>query len=59
MSAGWVNTTVLAAMVLIVVGFLYIRVAARRRDGQRKSGLAKPSRAQYRKVNPKSGDLFP
>jgi hypothetical protein len=58
MSAGWVNTTVLAGIVLIVVGFLFIRIAARRRDGHRKPRLAKPSRAHYRKVNPKSGDLF-
>jgi hypothetical protein len=59
MSAGWVNATVLAGIVLIVAGFLFIRIAARRRGGHKRHGLAKPSKAQYRKVNPKSGDLFP
>lgn len=59
MSAGWVNLVVLGAILLIVATAIAIfYVAATRRGGRRKPGLAKPSKAHYRKVNPKTGDLF-
>ncbi|MBX3567086.1 MAG: hypothetical protein KF914_03455 [Rhizobiaceae bacterium] len=59
MSAGWVNLIVLIAVPLIVAGAAAIfYAAATRRGGRRKPGLAKPSKAHYRKVNPKTGDLF-
>ncbi len=60
MSAGWVNLIVLAAIPLIVATAIAIFVvAATRRGGRKGKGLAKPSKAHYRKVNPKTGDLFP
>lgn len=59
MSAGWVNLIVLVAIPLIVAGAATVSyIAATRRGGRRKPGLAKPSKAHYRKVNPKTGDLF-
>lgn len=60
MTAGWINLVVLVAMLSIVsmIGFVFYR-AATRRGGKRKPGMAKPSRAHYRKVNPKTGELFP
>ncbi|MGF7007191.1 hypothetical protein [Aminobacter sp. BE322] len=59
MSAGWVNLIVLVAVVLIVASAATIfYVAATRRGGRKKPGLAKPSKAHYRQVNPKTGDLF-
>ena len=60
MSAGWVNLIVLVAIVLIVTGFVAIRVfVATRPPGRKKPGLAKPSSEHYRHVNPKTGGLFP
>jgi hypothetical protein len=60
MSAGWVNLIVLVAIVLIVAGFVAIRVfVATRPPGRKKPGLAKPSSEHYRQVNPKTGGLFP
>ncbi|MCO5145814.1 MAG: hypothetical protein M9895_06495 [Aquamicrobium sp.] len=59
MSAGWVNLIVLVAIVMILAGIgAVFFLAATRRGGRRKAGLAKPSRAHYRRVNPKTGDLF-
>ena len=59
MSAGWVNLIVLVAIVLIVTGFVAIRIfVATRPTGQKKSGPAKPSKAHYRQVNPKTGSMF-
>ncbi|MEX4010323.1 hypothetical protein [Neoaquamicrobium sediminum] len=59
MSAGWVNLIVLVAIVLIVTGFVAIHIfVATRPTGQKKPGLAKPSKAHYRNVNPKTGTMF-
>jgi len=59
MSAGWMNLMVLAAIVLIVASTITIfYMAATRRGGRKKAGLARPSKAHYRRVNPKTGDLF-
>jgi hypothetical protein len=59
MSAGWVNLVVLIAVLLIVTCAATIfYVAAARRGGRKKPGLARPSKSHYRKVNPKTGDLF-
>lgn len=59
MSAGWVNLIALIAIPLIVASAVTIfYVAATRRGGRKKPGLAKPSKAHYRQVNPKTGDLF-
>ncbi len=59
MSAGWVNLIVLIAVVLIVASAATIfYAAATRRGGRKKPGLAKPSKAHYRKVHPKTGDLM-
>ena len=59
MSAGWVNLIVLVAIVLIVTGFVAIRVfVATRPPGRKKPGLAKPSSEHYRQVNPKTGTRF-
>lgn len=59
MSAGWVNLIVLIAIVLIVTGFVAIRIfAATRPAGRKKPGLAKPSKAHYRQINPKTGSMF-
>ena len=56
MSVGWVNLIVLIAIVLIVTGFVAIRIfVATRPTGRKKSGPAKPSKAHYRQVNPKGG----
>ncbi|WP_187970247.1 hypothetical protein [Aquibium microcysteis] len=60
MSAGFVNLVVLAAIVAIIGGaFAIFRYAATRPAGRRARGLAKPSKTAQRKVNPKTGDLFP
>ena len=60
MSAGAVNLLVLCAIVAIFAAVAAITyVAATRRGGRRSGKLAKPSRAANRKVNPKTGDLFP
>jgi hypothetical protein len=60
MSANWINVLVLAAIVAIVGGAIAIvRVAATRPAGRRAPRLAKPSKTAQRKVNPKTGDLFP
>lgn len=59
MSAGWVNLFVLVAVVLIVAIVIAIfYIAATRRGGRKMRGLAKPGKAHYRTVNPKTGDLF-
>lgn len=59
MPAGWVNLIVLIAILLIVASAATIfYVAATRRGGRKKPGLAKPSKAHYREVNPNTGDLF-
>lgn len=59
MSAEWVNLIVLMAIVLIVAGFVTIVIlAATRPAGRKKSGSAKPSKAHYRQVNPKTGSMF-
>ena len=59
MSAGWINLIVLIAIVLIVAGFVAIRFfVATRPAGRKKPGLAKPSKAHYRQVNPKTGSMF-
>ena len=59
MSDGWVNLVVLATVVMIVTGVVAdFYFAATRRGGRTKPGLAKPSKSFYRKVNPKTGDLF-
>ncbi len=60
MSAGWVNAIVLVSILLIVAGAIAIGyIAATRRGGRKTTGLVKPDKAQYRQVNPKTGDLFP
>ena len=60
MSAGWINLLVLVAIVAIVGGaFAIFRFAATRPAGRKAPGPAKPSRSAQRKVNPKTGDLFP
>jgi flagellar basal body-associated protein FliL len=59
MPAGWVNLIVLIAILLIVGSAATIfYVAATRHGGRKKPGLAKPSKAHYRQVNPKTGDMF-
>lgn len=59
MTAGWVNFMVLVSILLISAGAIAIfYIAATRRGGRKKTGLAKPSRAHYRRVNPKTGDMF-
>lgn len=59
MSAGWVNLIALAAAMLIIGGAIDVfYIAATRRGGRKKTGLAKPSKTHYRQVNPKTGDLF-
>jgi hypothetical protein len=60
MSADMVNLLVVIAVVAIVAAFIGITVFARtRRGGRPAPGHAKPSRTAQRKVNPKTGDLFP
>ncbi|MBS4019597.1 MAG: hypothetical protein KGZ68_15345 [Dechloromonas sp.] len=60
MSADFVNLIVLVAIVAIVGGAVAIvRLAATRPAGRRAPGLANPSKTAQRKVNPKTGDLFP
>nr|WP_156134597.1 hypothetical protein [Methylobacterium sp. ZNC0032] len=59
MSAGWVNLMALMAMLLIIASAVAIFfVGATRRGGRKQGGLAKPSQAHHRQVNPKTGDLF-
>lgn len=59
MSAGWIDLIVIAAIVLIVAGVAAVfRMRASRRGGRKRPGLAKPPEAHYRRVNPKTGDLF-
>ncbi len=59
MSAGWINLFVTIAILLIVASATaIIYVAATRRGGKRKAGLAKPPKAHHQRVNPKTGDLF-
>jgi hypothetical protein len=60
MSAGYVNLVVLVAILAIIGGAVAIfRFAATRPAGRRAPGVAKPSKTAQRKVNPKTGDLFP
>ncbi len=60
MSAGWVNLLVAIAIPAIVAGFVAVTYVARTRRGGRKApGLAKQSKAAQRRVNPKTGTLFP
>lgn len=60
MSAGYVNLVVLVAVLVIIGGaFAIFRSAATRPAGCRAPRLAKPSKTAQRKVNPKTGDLFP
>ena len=60
MSAGWINLLALAAIVAIVGGAIAIfRFAATRPAGRKVRGPAQPSKGARRKVNPKTGDLFP
>ena len=60
MSAGLINLVVLAAVLLIFTGIgVVFYYAATRRGGKKKPGLAQPSKAYYRQVNPKTGQLFP
>jgi hypothetical protein len=60
MSAGWVNLVVAIAIPAIVAGFVAVTYVARTRRGGRKApGLARPSRTADRKLNPKTGTLFP
>jgi len=60
MSTNLVNLLVLVGIVVIVAGAGAIfYTAATRRGGRKSSTTAKPSRASRRKVNPKTGDLFP
>lgn len=59
MPAGWINLIVILAIVVIVTAICAVfYYAATRKGGRPKPGLAKPSKAHYRKVNPKTGDLF-
>jgi hypothetical protein len=60
MSAAAINLIVLVAIVAIFAGSVYVTMAALRASGGRRGGrIAKPSRAEQRKVNPKTGELFP
>ena len=56
MSGGWVNLIVLFTILLIVAGVTTIfYIAATRRGGRSAPGSAKPSKAHYRQINPKTG----
>jgi hypothetical protein len=60
MDAGTVNLIVFVGIVLIVSSVLAVFVlAATRRGGRKVAHRGKPSKAMHRKVNPKTGDLFP
>lgn len=60
MSTGWINLLVLVAAVAVIAGAIAITwFAATRPAGRKAPGTANPSRASRRKVNPKTGDLFP
>lgn len=60
MSATAINLVVLLGVFAIVAGMVYVLMAALRSTGGRRGGrTAKPPRAHYRKVNPKTGQLFP
>jgi len=56
MSTAMTNLIVLCAIVLIVATVLTVfYVAATRKGGSQKPGLAKPPKAHNRRVNPKTG----
>lgn len=56
MSDGWVNLIVLFTILSIVAGVTTIfYIAATRRGGRKAPGSAKPSKAHYRQINPKTG----
>ncbi|MCG6114219.1 MAG: hypothetical protein MEQ84_03380 [Mesorhizobium sp.] len=60
MSAGAVNLIVLVAIVLIFVSVVAVfYMAARRRDGRKVPATARQRKRFGRKVNPKTGSLFP
>ena len=60
MSAGWINLLVLVAILATIGSAIAIFLfAATRPAGRKVSGSAEPSRMSRRKVNPKTGDLFP
>lgn len=60
MSASWINLVVPFAILAIVGGAIAIfRLAATRPAGRKVDGPVRPSRTAKRKVNPKTGDLFP
>lgn len=60
MGADWINLLVLVAILAIVGGAIAIfRLATTRPAGRKVRGLAQPSKTARRKVNPKTGDLFP
>lgn len=60
MSAAAINLIVLIGMIAIFAGAVYVLMVALRATGGRKGGkLAKPPNAHYRRVNPKTGQLFP
>ncbi|RST87937.1 hypothetical protein EJC49_02920 [Aquibium carbonis] len=60
MNAGWVNFLALVAAVAIIGGAVAIfRLAATRPAGRKVAGPTSPSKTARRKVNPKTGDLFP
>lgn len=54
-----INLLVLCAIVLICIGVgAVFYLAATRKGGSRKPGLAKPSKEHNRRVNPKTGVMF-
>ena len=60
MSANWINLLVLVAIVAIIaVAIAIAHHASTRPAGRKVRGPAAPSRTARRKVNPKTGDLFP
>jgi heme/copper-type cytochrome/quinol oxidase subunit 2 len=60
MSSGLINLLVVAVMIVIIAAVVSVfYVAATRRGGRKGRTSAKPSRAHNRKINPKTGDLFP
>jgi len=59
MSSWLVNIFVLISMIMIIAGVIFVfYMSGRLRGGKKKPGLARPSKAHYRQVNPKTGDLF-
>lgn len=59
MIAGWINLIVVIGVILIAAAaVMIVHTVATRPKGRPSGKLAKPSKAQLRKVNPKTGDLF-